>query len=59
MITTPSLPQQQQQQQITTVESEQDTLFMISTKKRTQRNLALKVCGFDYSQNELEEELVR
>ncbi|KAG2219747.1 hypothetical protein INT45_007786 [Circinella minor] len=55
-ITTPPL---QQQQQAVTGEPEQDSLFMVSTKKRTQRKLALKVCGFDYSQSELEEELVR
>ncbi|KAI9494432.1 WD40-repeat-containing domain protein [Zychaea mexicana] len=43
----------------TASEREGGALFMVSTQKRAQRELALKVCGFDYTQSELEQELVR
>ncbi|KAI9264074.1 hypothetical protein BDA99DRAFT_559383 [Phascolomyces articulosus] len=42
-----------------TAEREGGALFMVPTTKRSQRYLALKVCGFDYTQSELEQELVR
>ena len=40
-------------------EQEDDMLHMVPTSKRAQRDLALKICGFDYSKSELEQELVR
>ncbi|CDH56705.1 wd repeat protein ybl104c [Lichtheimia corymbifera JMRC:FSU:9682] len=40
-------------------EKSDDALAMVETTKPIQRNLALKVCGFGFTQSELEQELVR
>lgn len=40
-------------------EKSEDALAMVETTKPIQRNLALKVCGFGFTQSELEQELVR
>ncbi|KAI9317907.1 WD40-repeat-containing domain protein [Dichotomocladium elegans] len=40
-------------------ERTEDMLAMVETAKPIQRNIALKVCGFGFTQAELEEELVR
>ncbi|KAI8143120.1 hypothetical protein BJV82DRAFT_611432 [Fennellomyces sp. T-0311] len=40
-------------------EDDDDMLGMVSTTKRIQRDLALKMCGFDYTKSELEQELIR